>query len=400
MIASITGLFGATTAHFATNPILLTVSITGVKRAHMAGVRVEIIRSGVVEFTTEYTQPVFATSAQAVERLFDLSSAADTAFSVPNPLAVHSDGFRRLSDHSLRATVFERYIDTTGKPVENVSSDVKTTRLIPGGLSDTEQLARQDVSAQASDHIASALIGDIGWLSRKPDKEIVSRGAVYIAPFAVGRDYKLKANTAFGASAPTAIASDYQAGKHTAHCVQAALSNSHVTADLPALCTVNLIHQDSVNKTVLTRNLILAEPAPREFHFIFLNGFGLPESFTCEASESEAYEIGTTEYKSYHARSQTGTSRGMAQKSAPVRTYKLSSGVLAPEWAEWFATEFLTTTQALMLHPDTKVWIPVVIVPDDENTVTDRISTGVTSFEFEARCAVSGSSLNAYFLRK
>lgn len=399
MIASVTGLFGADTAHFATNPILLTVSITDVKRAHMAGVRVDIIRSGIVEFTTEYTQPVIATSGQAVERLFDLSSAADTVFSAPNILDVHPDGLRRLSDHSLRATVFERYIDTTGAAVENVSADVKTTRLIPGGLSETELLARRDVSAVASDHIASALIGNIGWLSRKPDKEIVSRGAVYVAPFAVGRDYTLKANTAFGALSSAGISADYQAGKHSAHCLQVTFSDNHVTADIPALCTVNLVSQESIDKNILARELIITEPALREFHFIFLNGFGVPESFTCVASEAASYAIETSEYVSYHSRSQTGTARGMAQKSAPLRSYKLSSGVLSPEWAEWFATEFLTTAQALMLHPDTGSWIPVVIVPEDENTVTDRTSTGVTSFEFEARCAVSGSNMKASFLR-
>lgn len=122
---------------------------------------------------------------------------------------------------------------------------------------------------------------------------------------------------------------------------------------------------------------------------LFVNSRGVFETVSVVGNESEEYEI-TSE-----ARSLVGTT---AYRPSPYITthkegggavWKMSSGWVNKEWAQWYAREFLMAKYYWVSKGER--WLPVAVTPDSDSVVTyDRNDPSLLSANFTVRSAIKG----------
>lgn len=361
-------------AHFCNNPILMDLSFDGNLSLRMLriGALVRVIdQGGSVKSSCEVSQPL--PSAAAVR--FEFSRIARAAYPTV-AFALHSTSpVRTLPTLSLEATPFVTWVDDTGK-LQRTDGRSYFTSLLPGGLSDIERAG--------SPVIASVLVGKAALLSRKPAGEVLHPGATHVLTFT--SEATSIAVSLSGASANVSLGTltmqKYGLGVAT-------VAPTGKTDGSPARLMVN---------SVSGRLMYHCEPTGTPFHFIFLNGFGVPESFTCFSSYEVGYSVEKESFMRVSDRSMTAVNEKFAGVSQPQRTLKLSSGPLEKAWSEWFASEFLATPRAVLFIPELNQWVPVTISGDANASAWKSSGTAITSIEFEVELARSGSGLKAHFL--
>ena len=130
--------------------------------------------------------------------------------------------------------------------------------------------------------------------------------------------------------------------------------------------------------------------------FQFVNSLGVVENIAARTLESLSYTTETEELnrigKSSFALSME---KRMAYKSAPYAGIKMSSGPVNRLWADWWANEFLLS-EKVWLRRNGK-WLPVMIKPEDSNSIYSRSEPGLLHVDFTVKPVFSGS-IDSYFV--
>lgn len=144
------------------------------------------------------------------------------------------------------------------------------------------------------------------------------------------------------------------------------------------------------------RKIYVDKNAGNRFEFQFVNGLGVVESISAESLEavetSGSTEIGVVTAPSSFA----SVNRLSVLKSGRQLKYKLSTGYVSKEWAEWWHNEFFSTDtfrRTLTSSCWMKIngsWFPCVPVIDDDLTLYERTQNGMIKIDFTVHLAIEG----------
>ena len=145
------------------------------------------------------------------------------------------------------------------------------------------------------------------------------------------------------------------------------------------------------------REVYVDPNAKNRFEFQFVNGLGVVESISAESLES-VETSGTSELGAITApASFTGVNRLSVQKSGRRPKYKLSTGYITKEWAEWWHNEFFDgsdkfrkTLTASCWMKINGTWFPCVPVLEDDFTLYNRTDNGMVKIDFTVHLAIDG----------
>ena len=163
--------------------------------------------------------------------------------------------------------------------------------------------------------------------------------------------------------------------------------------------TVNILSLSGKSGALQVGNReIYVDPnAKNRFEFQFVNGLGVIESISAESLES-VETSGTSEMVSITApASFSGVNRLSVQKSGRRPKYKLSTGAITKEWAEWWHNEFFdqsdkfrrTLAQSCWIKLDGHWW-PCAAILEDDTTIYDRTQNGMVRIDFTVHLAIDG----------
>lgn len=148
--------------------------------------------------------------------------------------------------------------------------------------------------------------------------------------------------------------------------------------------------------TVGGREVYVDPNAKNRFEFQFVNGLGVIESISAEALES-VETSGTSELGAITApTSFAGVNRLSVQKSGRRPKYRLSTGAITKEWAEWWHNEFFCSDKfrnTLAENCWMKIngaWFPCVPVLDDDLEFYKRTDNGMLKMDFTVHLAIDG----------
>lgn len=144
------------------------------------------------------------------------------------------------------------------------------------------------------------------------------------------------------------------------------------------------------------REIYVDPIAKNRFEFQFVNGLGVIESISAESLES-VETSGTSELGVITApASFTGVNRLSVQKSGRRPKYKLSTGYITKEWAEWWHNEFFCTDKFRNTLAEScwinigGPWFPCVPVLEDDFTLYNRTDNGMVKIDFTVHLAIDG----------
>ena len=145
------------------------------------------------------------------------------------------------------------------------------------------------------------------------------------------------------------------------------------------------------------RQVYVDTNATNRVQFQFVNGLGVVESIS--AKSLEALETsGTSEITAITApASFKGVNRMSANKSGRRPKYKMSTGAITQEWAEWWHNEFFdqsdkfrrTLAQSCWIKLDGHWW-PCAAILEDDTTIYDRTQNGMVRIDFTVHLAIDG----------
>ena len=144
------------------------------------------------------------------------------------------------------------------------------------------------------------------------------------------------------------------------------------------------------------REIYVDPNAKNRFEFQFVNGLGVIESISAESLES-VETSGTSELGAITAPvSFKGVNRMSANKSGRRPKYKMSTGAITQEWAEWWHNEFFdqsdnfrrTLAQSCWIKLDGHWW-PCVAILEDDTTIYDRTKNGMVRIDFTVHLAIN-----------
>lgn len=148
--------------------------------------------------------------------------------------------------------------------------------------------------------------------------------------------------------------------------------------------------------TVGEREVYVNPNAKNRFEFQFVNGLGVIESISAESLES-VETSGTSELGAITApASFAGVNRLSVQKSGRRLKYKLSTGYITQEWAEWWHNEFFCTDRFRNTLAEScwinlgESWFPCVPVLEDDLTLYNRTENGMVKIDFTVHLAIDG----------
>ncbi len=373
------------TVSFAGDPILVKAQTTQTGRTFLqVRVTVEVnvyVGSVVGTYSDEYSYPVGSDGIATLDVSKTVQSAIrrHTLFSVSGT-TISQETCKALFTLTVQETYLDGTTELTGDTWSSAANDISYLA-IPGALTEYERL----VSASQD---TATLLGSARILSRKPQGEEVPLGSVLYVPAIAGST---------GPSNPLYITATQGSDHAEFYDYPAAgwipLGVSVETADL-ALGGVSLQLSGDTAEHAVAKHIVPATPLMR--HFLFLNGFGLPESVTATVCEALSYEVENQLYNVPGEVSFRPNTTVLSYTDAPQAVYQMSSGFVSREWAEWWTTEFLPTRQAWMLSDDGTRYLPVAIVPTGDTAIYDRSKPGLMAVPFEVRPSFRGSGLNRF----
>lgn len=145
------------------------------------------------------------------------------------------------------------------------------------------------------------------------------------------------------------------------------------------------------------RQVYVDTNATNRVQFQFVNGLGVVESISAESLEA-LETSGTSEITAITApASFKNVNRMSANKSAHRPKYKLSTGAITQEWAEWWHNEFFdqsdnfrrTLAQSCWIKLDGHWW-PCAAILEDDTTIYDRTQNGMVRIDFTVHLAIEG----------
>lgn len=162
--------------------------------------------------------------------------------------------------------------------------------------------------------------------------------------------------------------------------------------------TVNVLSLSDKSGAVSVggREVYVDPNAKNRFEFQFVNGLGVIESISAESLES-VETSGTSELGAITApASFAGVNRLSVQKSGRRPKYKLSTGAITKEWAEWWHNEFFCTDKFRNTLAEScwikinGAWFPCVPVLDDDIELYNRTDNGMVKIDFTVHFAIDG----------
>jgi hypothetical protein len=146
-----------------------------------------------------------------------------------------------------------------------------------------------------------------------------------------------------------------------------------------------------------TRKVYVETNASNRIEFQFVNGLGVVESISAESLEA-LETSGTSEITAITApASFNGVNRMSANKSGRRPKYKMSTGAITQEWAEWWHNEFFdqsdnfrrTLAQSCWIKLDGHWW-PCAAILEDDTTIYERTQNGMVRIDFTVHLAIDG----------
>lgn len=357
---------------FAGDPIIAKAHTTLAGKTFLritAGVDVRVVRTGdEYQYGEDYTFFV-GDDGNAV---FNVANTVRAALDRYNEQDVEGTAvLQTLYAARFRITYREVYLDG----LREVTSSTVTSEwygAVMGGLTEYERMTAPDADT-------ASLLGQGRILSRKPAGERIVKGIpLYIPAVATASD----SLSYYTQQAEKKTYSQYTGGE----CVPVSLRITTESLSEGPL-TVGIDWEAARGKLVVAQR-------PDMKHFLFLNGFGLVESVTAVTRESLAYTVESETYTvpadiSYRART-----RSVTYADAPQAEMGMSSGYVSRDWAEWWLSEFVSARKAWMLEDG--IWIPVTVIPEEDNEVYDRANPGLMAVNFTVRPSFLGSVRNSF----
>lgn len=354
--------------NFSNNPIILKARTT------LSGKIFLRIVCDIHFYTSNNTETYNETLSSPVEDkgtvTFNLSNASKVLYN--KVIGKDFDGFPVVC---FTLSCYEKWvedgIEMTGDPT-NISSEMI---VVPGGLTDYERLSM-------SNYDIEALMGDAKMLSRKPTTGgVVYQDETLLLPYfsktvAEQDSYNIKygteeAHTVSYIRAPKAIGV-IKIGIDKAHVGQS------VSIEYKGKTITFMIYP--INKKV------------KQLRFV--NSFGVVENISVCVNDELEYEIKSKESTLTGEVSFENVIHRMTRKTKDSGNYKLSSGYVDSNWAEWFTHDFLMTPKAWMLIG--KIWVPGSVVPDDSVQMYDHAKIGLQKVDFTFNMSIEGGFLNSY----
>ena len=122
---------------------------------------------------------------------------------------------------------------------------------------------------------------------------------------------------------------------------------------------------------------------------LFVNSRGVYETVSIMASESEEYEMESNILSLVGAASYRPSPSIISKKEGGGAVWKMSSGYVNKDWAQWYAREFLMAERYWIRNENR--WIPVAISPDSDSVMTyDKNDPSLLSVNFVVRSAIKG----------
>lgn len=122
---------------------------------------------------------------------------------------------------------------------------------------------------------------------------------------------------------------------------------------------------------------------------LFVNSRGVYETISVLATESEEYEIDSEVRSIVGATAYRPSPSIISHKEGGGAVWKMSSGYVNKEWAQWYAREFLMAKR-YWLRMGAK-WIPIAILPDKDSVMTyDKNDPSLVAIDFTVRSAIKG----------
>ena len=145
------------------------------------------------------------------------------------------------------------------------------------------------------------------------------------------------------------------------------------------------------------RQVYVDTNATNRVQFQFVNGLGIVESISAESLES-VETSGTSELGVVTApASFVGVNRLSIQKSGRRPKYKMSTGAITQEWAEWWHNEFFDQSDRFRRTLAHSYWIkldghwwPCAAILEDDITIYDRTQNGMVRIDFTVHLAIDG----------
>lgn len=160
---------------------------------------------------------------------------------------------------------------------------------------------------------------------------------------------------------------------------------------------IKTLTDESGSVNVGERQVYVDTNAANRVQFQFVNGLGVVESISAESLEA-LETSGTSEITAITApASFKNVNRMSANKSGRRPKYKLSTGAITQEWAEWWHNEFFDasdkfrkTLAASCWMKINGTWFPCVPVLEDDFTLYDRNENGMVKIDFTVHLAIDG----------
>lgn len=359
--------------NFAGDPILVKAqtSKTGVTFLQISvTITVTASEDPYTEYTEEYNYPVASDRTATVNVAESVRSVLDRY----NRQTVSGTTLtQNLSKASFSLSVKERWMEGV-QELEGDPHNIGPYSAIAGSLTEFERMTASNLDTES-------IIGSGKPLSRKPDGERVARGAdIYLPAVSTGSSSLSAALTQGGGTVTTGTKTTDGAGVPGS--IRIGTSGASDGA-------AQLSCQGK------TSGKYIVSPTAGMRHFIFLNGFGLAESVMAECRESLSYEVTSEQFTVGRDIGFRPNTEVRSFSNGPSGLLAMSSGFVSREWAEWWIQEFITTRQAWMLEDGR--YIPVAIVPEEDNMVFDRAKPGLMAVKFTVRYSFKGSTLNSFF---
>lgn len=159
-------------------------------------------------------------------------------------------------------------------------------------------------------------------------------------------------------------------------------------------CNVKSL-SDKIGALSIGGRTIYVDPkAENRIEFQFVNGLGIVESISAETLEA-LETSGTSETSAVTApASFSGVNRLSVQRSGRRPKYRMSTGAITIEWAEWWHNEFFGTDKFRNTLKEScwmnigGAWFPCVPILEDDVTIYDRTNPGMVKIDFTVHLAI------------
>lgn len=122
---------------------------------------------------------------------------------------------------------------------------------------------------------------------------------------------------------------------------------------------------------------------------LFVNSRGVYDTISVLRADSEEYEISSDVSSLVGATAYRPSPYITTHKEGGGAVWKMSSGYVNKEWAQWFTREFLMAKHYWLQRGDR--WLPIVVTPDSDSVMTySKSDPALIAVNFAVKSAIKG----------